>query len=171
MNTGSAATRFAVEPGFAMTEDTRPLEQIAVGVDGSLNARAALRWAVNHARAGDTITVVHVWEPSPAMVEDGVVLPDDDGAAQSLVHHELAHVCSLADSVGVALRAQVLHGKAKEWLCHLDNDLMVVGACGHGGVAGRLLGSVSYYLARHARTALVIVPSGAHEPTARGRDS
>jgi nucleotide-binding universal stress UspA family protein len=38
-----------------------------------------------------------------------------------------------------------------------DADLVVVGAQGHGGFAGMLLGSVSQHIAVHARCTVVVV--------------
>ena len=37
---------------------------ITVGVDGSIESHAALRWAVDHARPGDTVRSAHAWQPS-----------------------------------------------------------------------------------------------------------
>ena len=40
------------------------METIVVGVDGSDHAAAALRWAIDEARAHkSTLRVVHVWQP------------------------------------------------------------------------------------------------------------
>jgi len=43
-------------------------------------------------------------------------------------------------------------------------DLLVVGAKGHGNLAGRVLGGVSYQLAHHASQPVVIVPAGWSPP-------
>lgn len=141
-----------------MPERPRLPENIVVGVDGSLTSRAALRWAIEHARPSDTVTVLHVWSPSPSMVEVGLAAADDDAAARAWVNHEVGHVRALADDRGVHLESDVRHGSAEDVLCHIGADLLVVGACGRSSVAGRLLGSVSYYLARHCHRPLVIVP-------------
>ena len=148
------------------SEDRGP-ERIAVGIDGSVMSRAALRWAVDHARDGDTVTLVHVWQASPTLVGAGIVDPDDDTAARSFAGHELARARSLPHRAGVALDCAVLRGDARECLCNLDTDLLVIGARGQGGVTGLLLGSVCSYLARHAHRPLVIVPSPGHTPDER----
>ena len=49
-----------------MNTQARP-ETIAVGIDGSLASRAAVRWAIDHARPGDTVNLVHAWKPSPTL--------------------------------------------------------------------------------------------------------
>ena len=36
-------------------------ERISVGVDGSLASRAAVRWALEHAGPGDSVTLVHIF--------------------------------------------------------------------------------------------------------------
>ena len=134
-------------------------ERISVGVDGSPASRAAVRWAVAHAHHGDTITLVHVWESSPAAVDAGLCEPDDDAAACGFAHRELVRAELLLKSSGVTLRTDVIRGDPRHCLLRLDTDLLVVGAGGHGAVTGRLLGSVSSYLARHSPRPLVIVPA------------
>ena len=144
-----------------MTADQERLraERISVGIDGSLASRGALCWAIDHAHDGDTITIINVWEPSPAMVDAGLCEPDDDTAAAGLTHRELVRAELLLKNSGVTLRSEIIRGDPRHCLCQLDTDLLVVGASGQGGVAGRLLGSISYYLARHAPFPIVIVPS------------
>jgi nucleotide-binding universal stress UspA family protein len=131
---------------------------MSVGVDGSLSSRAALCWAIDHAHDGDTITLVNIWEPSPAMIDAGLCEPDDDAAAVGLTHRELVRAELLLEKSGVTLRSDVIRGDPRHCLCDLDTDLLIVGAGERRGVAGRLLGSVSDYLARHAPYPLVIVP-------------
>lgn len=142
-------------------------ERIAVGIDGSLDSHAAARWALAHARSGDTVVLLHVWRPSPAAIETGLAHPDDDAGARALVRHELARLAALLRDDGVALAGEVLHGDARTSLCGSGADLLVVGAGTHGTVVGALFGSVSAYLAHHARVSLVIVPNPAGRRTSQ----
>jgi nucleotide-binding universal stress UspA family protein len=129
---------------------------IAVGVDGSVASRAAVRWALGHARPGDTVELVHAWKPSAS---DPVNDPaDDDALALRFGAHELAHARALRRDPAVELRVAVIEGDPKDCLCGLGVDLLVVGASARPGVAGHRLGSVSGYLARHVIRPLVIVP-------------
>jgi nucleotide-binding universal stress UspA family protein len=134
-------------------------ERISVGIDGSPDSRVALRWAVAHARAGDSITLVHVWSASPAMVDAGICEPDDDSAARSLAHRELLRARELLDDPNVELHSLVLHGEPRHALCELDTDLLVLGSDGRRGVVGRLLGSVSQHVLGHASIPVVLVPT------------
>ena len=135
-------------------------EQIVVGVDGSLASRAAVRWAVDHARPGDTVILVHAWETSPSMVDAGPVGPDADAdAARSCAHHELARAQALPHDEAITISCEAVHGDARHCLRSHSCDLLVVGARGHGGLTGMLLGSVSAHLAHHCPVPLVIVPS------------
>ena len=59
------------------------------------------------------------------------------------------------------VREAALLRKAREWLPRLpftDCDLLIVGAKGHGGLADRVLGGVSYRVAHRARQPVVVVP-------------
>lgn len=133
-------------------------ETVAVGIDGSLASRAAVRWAINHARPGDTVDLVHAWKPSPTLVATGLARQDDDTPAHRLVHHELAHIAALPRDEQVILTGHVVHGDPRDLLCQTDADVVVVGSDGHGALARAVLGSVCSHLARHGPVPVVIVP-------------
>lgn len=133
-------------------------EHTAVGVDGSANSRAAVRWAVDHACEGDTITLVHAWQSSQTMVDAGLIGADDDTGARALLNREKVKAQQLPSRPGVTIEANLLRGDARSCLAGLDCDQLVVGARGHGGISGMLLGSVSAYLARHLHCPVMIVP-------------
>ena len=132
--------------------------RIVVGVDGSTASRAAVRWAVEHAGAGDTVTLVHVWEPPRFVVGDDPARDDADIAAR-FVHHELEHAKGLPRDDRIVLTCRTRKGDPRECLPAEDADLLVVGAGEHGRMAGALLGSVSARLGRGCRIPIVIVPS------------
>ena len=137
--------------------------RLAVGIDGSPTSRAAVRWAIDYAREGDTVTLVHAWQASPAHTELGFARDDDAIVAQRFAAHELAHAKALAHDAGVTLECEALQGDPKDCLRHVEADLLVVGARGHCEIAGLLLGSVSTHLSHHAHKPLVIVPFQSRE--------
>jgi nucleotide-binding universal stress UspA family protein len=137
----------------------RVMTVIVVGVDGSEESKAALRWA--HAEATlrhASLRAIHAEAhdaggPERVAWLDGVVcevLGESPGVevVQSIVEGDAAHV--LVEAVGQA-------------------DLLVVGSRGHGGFAGLLLGSVSQACAQHASCPVVIVcESGARPACGEG---
>ena len=135
-------------------------EQIVVGVDGSASARAALRWAISHARAGDTVCLVHAWCASPAVVEAGLASPDDDTAAQTLLCHEASRAHNLGPRSGVEITTNAIRGDPRSVLFEAasEADLLVIGARGHSGIVGLLMGSACSYLTRHAPCPTLVVP-------------
>jgi Universal stress protein family len=93
-----------------MNSSTRPhARTITVGIDGSLASRRAVCWAVDHARAGDTIVLVHAWRRTPNGTSD-VVQIDGHAAAEHLVDHELGRARILASPKGVAVRGCAIEG-------------------------------------------------------------
>jgi len=68
------------------------VERIAVGVDGSLNSRAAVRWAVGHARPGDSVLLVHAWEARPAAARPDLGTLSEEDAAHGFAEHERARI-------------------------------------------------------------------------------
>lgn len=141
-----------------MTSTARVSERIVVGIDGSLSSHAAVRWALNHARPDDTIMLLHAWESSPSMVDVARADADDESSARRFAHHELERARQLLCDDTITLSCEVVHGDARDSLCREPSDLLVVGARGHGVLAGILLGSVSAHLAHHCPVPLVIVP-------------
>jgi nucleotide-binding universal stress UspA family protein len=141
---------------------------IVVGVDGSEEAKAALRWALEEARLrGAALRVVHGWWAYPALVPGSPITSDDwDGLrreAQGFVKRFVAE--TIGEPEDVEISAVAPHGTAAPVLVEAarEAELLVVGSRGHGGFAGLLLGSVSQQCAHHAPCPLVIVRGKAVE--------
>ena len=143
--------------------------RIAVGVDGSEGARAALAWAVDEARLRDaTVVAVHAWH-LPSMMVPGpfgaAPIVDDETvervrkAAEEILDRELAAI----DASGVQVEPAVVTGSPASALMQTADgaDLLVVGTRGHGGFSGLVLGSVSQQVSHHAPCPVVIVPHSA----------
>lgn len=137
--------------------------RIVVGVDGSEGSRRALQWAIEEAALRRArLEAVTVWE-SPYDFGEVFYFPVDEqklaDAARTLLVDTVEAVRS---EVGPAVEVEpvTLDGDAAARLCELsvDADLLVVGARGHGGFAGLVLGSVSSKCAHHSRCPIVIVP-------------
>jgi nucleotide-binding universal stress UspA family protein len=137
---------------------------IVVGIDGSEESKAALRWAVDEARLrGTRLRVVHAWFAYP-VIADGLPMVQEDWAAlgetaQRFVEHFVEEVAG--DPEGVELELAALHGTAASVLVDASRtaDLLVVGSRGHGGFSGLLLGSVSQQCVHHATCPVVVIRS------------
>jgi nucleotide-binding universal stress UspA family protein len=144
-----------------MSTTRRPL---VVGVDGSAASDLAVRWAAGQARLMKRpVRLVHcATSPVLPIVEDEDLAAQraaDDGvlAAAAALMHEVAdvdvtteHIEHLATGVGETLLER----------CEAA-DMLVVGAVGHGRLAGLVLGSVSQFVARYAPVPVAVVRSAA----------
>lgn len=151
--------------------------KIVVGVDGSPGAHEALLWALTEARIrGATLHVVHAWTVPflETLPEPWVVGLTPPGPSVEEVYERLrsaandvldASVRAAQEEPGVEIEGELLEGHAVAELLKAarDAELLVVGARGHGGFAGLLLGSVSQQCAQHAQCPLVVVPMPADE--------
>ncbi len=137
------------------------MSRITVGIDGSANAHAALEWAVDEARLrGADLQVVHTWQVTGVVGGLGMAAYyEASQAAASTVATEAAAWAS--EQLGAPVAHVVECSSAVETLVReaADASLLVVGARGHGGFAGLVLGSVTTQLAHRAPCALVIVPT------------
>lgn len=116
-----------------------------VGVDGSIESRAALTWALHQGeRIGADLTVVYASHDSTATAD--VALDAMVGDLGDDLHIERLVV---GRSPG---RALVVAGA--------DADAIVVGRRGSGGGWGFGLGSTSRYCVTHASVPTVVVPIG-----------
>jgi nucleotide-binding universal stress UspA family protein len=138
--------------------------RVVVGVDGSPNSIAALRWAADWARAtGAHVRAIYAWR-LPAMVVPpahlGVGPPPADEPREE-AERELASFVAAAGLPGdVAVEAHTREGSPAQAL--LDEagraGMMVVGARGHEGFVGLLLGSVATAVAHHAPCPVAVIP-------------
>jgi nucleotide-binding universal stress UspA family protein len=140
---------------------------IVVGIDGSEASKAALRWAVDEARARDArVTVVHAWRvPVEYGMYEGMSVPEStveeiEKAAEQTARETVADV--LGSDTSVPVTTDVRCGPPSRELVEAaaDADLLVVGSEGHGAFAGMLLGSVSLHVLHHAPCAVTVVRPG-----------
>ena len=153
-----------IRPPAAPAGETAHAERrIVVGVDGSSNSAAALRWALVDAQLrGGSVDVVMAWSfPPPdsrrwrhhntdefAKVERGAL---DTLAAQ---------VAEIGDLGGVEVRQSLRDGHPAEALLRESQgaDLLVVGTRGLAALERLRLGSTSRALLHHAHLPLAIIP-------------
>lgn len=141
---------------------------VVVGIDGSPSARQALTWAVDYAsRLGygvRAVSVCSLMPPAPFMPAGGTPVEDPDVLIQA--HQEQADAAVRQvdpGSRGVSVETSVVLGEAGPALCAVASQapVLVLGSRGRGRVLSALLGSVSAYCVRHARTAVVVIPPAA----------
>ena len=136
-------------------------DAIVVGIDGSPDSNAALQWAIDEARLRDCeLVVVHAWSITAlAMLGSyGYALdakPPEE-AGQALLDETMQRI---AES-GINTRSVLAQGSASHAIITAANEanLVVVGARGHGGFSGLVLGSVSNQVVHHALCPVVVVP-------------
>ena len=141
---------------------------IVVGVDGSRDSLAALRYALREAQVSDaTVRVVNAWHV-PALAY-GVPASLDDlsielgEAAAETVRRALASEADVVD--GIAVEETIREGDPGHVLVAEAEGArqLVVGSHGHGAVGELVLGSVSHYCCRHARCPVTVIPHGCAE--------
>ena len=140
----------------------RPAQRIAVGIDGSENSQRAVRWALNNVHAGDTVILVHVWHPYIYGTELATAFTIDDSVATALLEEQFAKFLPMAKEHGIMLKRTLIQGDARNSLQIPNIDLLVLGARGHSGIVGLLLGSVADYVTKHSTVPVVVVPPESH---------
>lgn len=146
--------------------------EVVVGIDGSPGSLAALRFALAEARLrGAKLVALHAWQlplaegPGPFTLGLPSLETPVDEAAEAYARAAGSLLDQVVDTVagdaGVEVERRVVEGGAAAALVEASAgaELLVVGARGHGGVAGLLLGSVSDQCVHHARCPVVVVPA------------
>ncbi len=147
---------------------------VLVGIDGSEDSRAALRYGAALAHSlGASLRALWAWQyPSDTVATIGRIELPEPSAADALfgeqldkvVHEELGEEAS-------EVTTEVARGPAVTALRHRakasDVTVIVVGSRGLGGFRGLLLGSVSQQLCEHAPCPVTVVGRGSVtiEPT------
>lgn len=154
-----------VPAGGAGTASAARFRRVVVGLDGSASARSALLWGLHAARrASCPLVAVHCWQTPTALgrapLGVATTLRDDLSSAGDRLGRELAE--ALPDDHGVDVRAELSHSTPARGCLQAatDEDLLVLGSRGRGGLASLVLGSVATHCSQHARGALVVVRAG-----------
>jgi nucleotide-binding universal stress UspA family protein len=148
-------------------ENVKP---IAVAVDGSDDALAAVRWAAAEAvRRGRRLRVMHAYEwPLPAYGPGFGRLEILREAAERIGIKKVRHAVTLAKQVapGLAVETELVLGSAARVLQKLSEQacLIVTGSRGLGGFTGLIAGSVAVALAAHAHCPVVVVRGTEPDP-------
>jgi nucleotide-binding universal stress UspA family protein len=137
---------------------------VVVGIDGSPEAAAALRFAIGEALLRSArLRVVCAWEPSSSAYagEAFAATPDAFLASERHAEELLRAALERVPAGGLAAEAVAEEGRPTTVLLEQSEgaELLVVGSRGRGATKRLLLGSVGHDLAHHVRCPLVIVPS------------
>ncbi|ORW85918.1 universal stress protein [Mycobacterium sp. IEC1808] len=147
---------------------------IVVGIDDSPAARAAVQWAARDAELRNVpLTLVHAVSPEVTTwlrtpVPAGVLRWQQEHGRR-LVDEALKVVEASSRRGGpAAINTEILSSGAVPTLIDLSKeaDLLVTGAQGSGRWPGRLLGSVSSALLRHAHCPVAIIHEDPRTPGA-----
>lgn len=144
-----------------MTQPHQGSAKVLVGVDGSPESIAALRYAETIATAlGHELEVLGAWQPRIAL-EDYTPDWNPEREARIMVDQVIAE--AFAHRVPAGLEVTVAMGAPVTLLLEASKRaaLLVLGTRGRGGFKGMIMGSVSTSLAAHASCPVLI-----HHPRA-----
>ena len=145
---------------------------ILVGIDGSPESHAAVRWAAQEAvMRNRPLTLMHVVEPILVTWPiDAVVTSfyewQEDNAQNVIRQAQETLDATLQDSTPPAVNLQLRHdGVVPELTDASDHaELLVIGSRGLGPVGGAVLGSVSRTILHHAHCPVVVTKEGVVRP-------
>ena len=147
--------------------------QIVVGVDGSPQSSAAVKWAAREAQLHNSaLMLVHVippethtratWAGVPVYPDHARLHREKVAAYQSLGTAQRTAMEAIGPSDGIRVHHEVLMGPVAQTLtaCAQHADLLAVGCSNHNAFARALFGSTSSELIHHARCALAFIHNG-----------
>jgi nucleotide-binding universal stress UspA family protein len=137
---------------------------IVVGVDGSPESEAALRWAADEAVMRHvSITLMHVIAPVVVTwpvryLQSSYNEWQEDNARRVIEQAQKTLLTAIGDATPPAVRTEVIHGGVALELISASHNaqMVVVGSRGLGTIGGALLGSVSRGLVNHARCPVAV---------------
>jgi len=142
--------------------------RIVVGVDGSAGSKAALKWAVTEAQmSGSSVDALIAWERAkgPGATNGWAVgtggPSDDKEPIEAIAKAELVRLAEeAARGSRVKISCRAVEGHPAQVLVEdaADANVLVVGARGHAGFVGAVLGSVSQHAVAHARCPVAFIP-------------
>ena len=164
---GAHTTTHARCPVVVVRGDTGdPDAPIVVGVDGSMPARAAARYAFTEARSrGTDLVVALAWPParswSKAVAAAGLPPHPDE---VDPIEVSLGNI--VEDFPDVKVRRELRHGDSPPQVLttvatEFKAGLIVVGSRGIGGFRGLLMGGTSRALVDHSPCPVMVIPNAA----------
>ncbi|MBD9727498.1 universal stress protein [Streptomyces caniscabiei] len=149
---------------------------VTVGLDGSLESRAAGEWAAREAKLrGLPLKIVHVWEPVPEPIAQAPLLGAETqqhwsersemgvppAESWGRIPREAAEGLRLRHP-GVDVTTEQIPGRPTDALAEAakDAELLVLGSRGLSGIGGFLVGSVGAAVIARTETPVVLVRSG-----------
>jgi len=150
------------------------IRRIVVGIDGSEESVAALRWACREAslRAAEVVAVLALESACHQVASYAVPAPRQSGgswgAARNVLRRSVTEAVSLFP--GVSVRTEIAEGLAARILLDqaADADMLVLGRNSHAPDPYRAAGPVIRVCLRSARCPVVIV--GSADPVAQDAD-
>ena len=137
-------------------------ELVVVGVDGSAESVAALRWAARYATAtGAQVRAMLAWHYPGAAggppIEKAPKAVHDQTDAQ--MHETLDAAIAKAGEEAAGVEKATAYGHPAQVLIEASKEagLLVVGRHGHGAFTGMLLGSVSIHCVTGAHCPVVVI--------------
>jgi nucleotide-binding universal stress UspA family protein len=137
---------------------------VVVGVDGSEESVAALRWASGYAQAtGATVRPVIAWHypdaagGPPVGVAPAPVRQQSEQHIHSTLDAAVRQV--YPDPAAAGVQPTIIYGHPSEALIEASKtaSLLVVGSRGHGAFTGMLLGSVSIHCVTSAFCPVTVI--------------
>lgn len=162
--------RLAKCPTLVVRSRPRSINRFVLGVDGSANARRAVRFMARlRTPRGAQVTLVRALEPvrvgvlglMPAGVRRALARELDAVREEQVqrARRDLAAASAMLRRAGWGVRSAVRWGIPLDELLDAarDSDVLVVGARGTGGVARLVLGSVAEGVLSRARVPVLVV--------------
>ncbi|MFE0677232.1 universal stress protein [Streptomyces sp. NPDC058867] len=166
---GSTASHLAAHgrcPVLVVGGRPDPSGPVLLAVDGSPRSAAAVEFAFAHASLhGSGLLALHVWNTRTERVYESPGDPPFVTYDEGRLRDEEERV--LAEALGglrerypdVEVTGRLVRGRIRHTLIEASAEaaLVVIGARGHGGFGGLLLGSVSQAVLHHARSPVAVV--------------
>ncbi len=145
------------------------LPAIVVGIDGSDDSKHALRWAARQAELTNaTLQAVTAWHlpvdfgtawqiPATYGRSHDLSQVDFSEDANKTLHGAIEEV--LGEAPRISVTPQLVSGHPAQVLIEASREagLLVVGASGHGGFVGMLIGSVTQHCVSHSVCPVVVI--------------
>jgi nucleotide-binding universal stress UspA family protein len=140
---------------------TARCDELLVGVDGSRQSLAALKWALGFAQPGCAIRILWAWDAAPLAVgAEDYFFPDLSDTAEARFEQLVETALAVSPASGVSITRDFARGRPRTLLADAaeDADLVVIGARGHGAIGSALLGSMATWVLHHVPRPIAIIP-------------